>query len=161
MKIRKATIKDLEAVTAVEAACFPSAEAATREEFKERLEYYGEHFFLMFDEEKLISFVDGFVTDDPDLRDEMFAKAELHNEKGAWQMIFGVNTLPEYRCKGYAGELINGMIEDARVQGRKGLVLTCKEHKIKYYAKFGFKDEGVSENSTHGNAVWHQMRLTF
>ena len=52
-------------------------------------------------------------------------------------------------------------IEDAKKQGRKGLVLTCKEKLIPYYAKFGFSDEGVSEKSTHGNVVWHQMRLTF
>lgn len=161
MVIRKATIEDLAAITAVEAVCFPPAEAATRDEFEERLKYYGNHFILMFDGEKLISFVDGFVTNEPDLRDEMYAKAELHNESGTWQMIFGVNTIPEYRNKGYAGELINYMIEEARMQGRKGLVLTCKEHKIGYYAKFGFADEGVSENSTHGNVVWHQMRLSF
>ena len=36
-----------------------------------------------------------------------------------------------------------------------------KERLIHYYAKFGFVDEGVSEKSTHGNVVWHQMRLTF
>lgn len=161
MEIRTATIADLEAVTAVEAECFPPAEAATREEFEERLKYYGNHFILLFDGNKLISFIDGFVTDEPDLRDEMYAKAELHNEDGTWQMIFGVNTIPEYRCKGYAGKLIECMIKEAREQGRKGLVLTCKEHKINYYAKFGFVDEGVSENSTHGNVVWHQMRLTF
>ena len=29
MKIRKATIEDLKAITAVEAECFPAAEAAT------------------------------------------------------------------------------------------------------------------------------------
>ena len=50
---------------------------------------------------------------------------------------------------------------DARKQGRKGLVLTCKDRLVHYYAKFGFADEGVSDKSTHGNAVWHQMRLTF
>lgn len=52
-------------------------------------------------------------------------------------------------------------VGDARKQGRKGLVLTCKERLIHYYARFGFVDEGVSEKSTHGNVVWHQMRLTF
>ncbi len=83
------------------------------------------------------------------------------DENGAWQMIFGVNTLPEYRKRGYAGELIRRAIADARQQGRKGLVLTCKEQLIAYYAKFGFVDEGVSEKSTHGNVQWHQMRLTF
>ena len=160
MEIRTATIKDLEAVTAVEAECFPKAEAATKEELEERLKYYADHFWLMFDNDKLIAFVDGFVTDEKDLTDEMYAKADMHNENGAWQMIFGVNTIPSYRKHGYAGELIKRAIEDAKKQGRKGLVLTCKDHLVHYYAKFGFVNEGVSE-STHGNVTWNQMSLTF
>mgnify|MGYP002699323439 FL=1 len=108
-----------------------------------------------------MAFVDGFCTDTPDLTDEMYADAALHDENGAWQMIFGVNTLPTYRKYGYAGKLIRRAIEDAKQQGRKGLVLTCKDKLVPYYAKFGFQDEGVTDKSTHGNVVWHQMRLTF
>ena len=161
MEIRYATIKDLDAVSAVEAECFPAAEAAARESFEERIKYYGNHFWLIFDKDKLIAFVDGFVTDEPDLTDEMYEKAYMHNENGAWQMIFGVNTLPEYRRHGYAERLIRQAIDEAKEQGRKGLVLTCKEKLIHYYGKLGFIDEGVSDKSTHGNVVWHQMRLTF
>ena len=160
MLIRTATMEDLEAVAAVEAECFPPAEAATKEAFAKRLEYYGNHFWLMYDGDKLISFVDGFVTDEADLTDEMYEKAELHKEHGAWQMIFGVNTIPSCRKRGCAGELIKRAIADAKAQGRKGLVLTCKDRLIPYYAKFGFVNEAVSE-SVHGNAVWNQMRLTF
>ena len=160
MLIRTATMEDLEAVAAVEAECFPPAEAATKEAFAKRLEYYGNHFWLMYDGDKLISFVDGFVTDEADLTDEMYEKAELHNEHGAWQMIFGVNTVPSYRKRGCAGELLKRVIADAKAQGRKGLVLTCKDRLVSYYAGFGFIYEGVSE-SVHGNAVWNQMRLTF
>lgn len=161
MKITYAEEKDITAIAAAEAACFPPAEAATEQEFVERIKYYGNHFWLLYDADKLIAFVDGFVTDEPDLTDKMYENACMHNENGAWQMIFGVNTLPEYRKRGYAGELIRRAIADARRQGRKGLVLTCKERLIAYYAKFGFVDEGVSEKSTHGNVQWHQMRLTF
>ena len=75
-------------------------------------------------------------------------------------MIFGVNTIPSYRQHGYAGELIRRAIFNAKAQHRKGLVLTCKDKLIHYYASFGFVDEGISE-SVHGNVVWHQMRLTF
>lgn len=161
MLIRTATIEDLDAVTAVEAECFPPAEAATRKDFEGRLRTYGNHFWLMFEDEKLVSFVDGFVTDQKDLTDEMYEKSEMHNENGKWQMIFGVNTIPSCRKKGYAGRLIERAIADAKEQGRVGLVLTCKDRLVHYYAKFGFIDEGISEQSTHGNAVWHQMRLTF
>ena len=161
MEIRKGTLKDLEAIAAVEAACFPAAEAATKEEFAGRLTHYADHFWLLFEDEKLVSFVDGFVTDTPDLTDEMYADASLHDAQGAWQMIFGVNTLPEYRKHGLAGQLLRRAVADARQQGRKGLVLTCKERLLPYYAKFGFQDEGVTDKSTHGNVAWHQMRLSF
>ncbi len=161
MKIKHAEKEDIPAIATVEAECFPPAEAATEKEFIERVRYYGNHFWLLYDEEELIAFVDGFVTDEPDLTDEMYENAAMHNESGAWQMIFGVNTLPKHRMHGYAGILIIQAIGDAKTQGRKGLVLTCKEKLIPYYAKFGFKDEGISEKSTHGNVVWHQMRLTF
>ena len=56
-------MSDLDAVASVEAECFPPAEAATKEEFAERLRYYGDYFWLMFEDDKLIAFVDGFVTD--------------------------------------------------------------------------------------------------
>ena len=161
MKIRKATMNDLDAISEVESECFPAAEAATKEEFRERLESYADHFLLMFDGEKLAAFIDGFVTDEPDLTDQMYENAAMHSESGKWQMIFGVNTLPEYRRRGLAGALINEMIAEARRQGRDGLVLTCKDRLVHYYAKFGFLNEGVSGKSTHGGAVWNQMRLTF
>lgn len=161
MEIRTASLQDLEDIAAVEAACFPVAEAATKAEFAERIQHYGDHFFLLYDKQKLIAFVDGFVTDEQNLTDEMYEKASLHNENGAWQMIFGVNTLPAYRQHGYAGKLLQKAIADAKEQGRKGLVLTCKSRLVHYYAKFGFVDEGVTDKSTHGNAAWHQMRLTF
>lgn len=85
----------------------------------------------------------------------------MHDESGHWQIIFGVNTIPEYRRHGYAGELIQKAIDDARAQGRDGLVLTCKDKLVDYYGKFGFVNEGKSEKSQHGGVEWNQMRITF
>ena len=125
MNIRYATMEDLEILTAIEAACFPPAEAATRESFAKRLAVYPNHFWLLEEDGQVVSFVNGMVTDEPLLRDEMFEDAALHNEDGAWQMIFGVNTLPEHRRRGLAGMLLERAAADARAQGRKGCVLTC------------------------------------
>ena len=161
MKITYAEEKDIAAIATAEAACFPPTEAATEQEFVERIKYYGNHFWLLYDADKLIAFVDGFVTDDADLTDEMYEQASMHNEKGAWQMIFGVNTIPEYRRQGCAAALLRRAVDDAKKQGRQGLVLTCKDALVPYYSKFGFADEGISDKSVHGNVVWHQMRLTF
>ena len=161
MRIRTASMADLAAVAAVEGACFPAAEAATEKDFAARLAVYPNHFWLLEEDDgTLVSFVNGLVTDEPLLRDEMYADASLHNEHGAWQMVFGVNTLPQYRRRGLAGQVLERVIADARAQGRKGCVLTCKDKLIHYYEKFGFQNEGVSA-STHGGVGWYDMRLTF
>ena len=112
MEIRNSTMDDLPAIAAVEAACFPAAEAATAEEFAGRLAHYANHFWLLFEDGQLAAFVDGFCTDTPDLTDAMYADAALHDENGAWQMIFGVNTIPDYRKHGYASELIKSCIAE-------------------------------------------------
>lgn len=158
--IRHATINDLDAVTSVESECFPPAEAASRENFADRLVHFPECFWLLFEGGKLVSFVNGMISDDPTLHDEMYHDASMHKPDGAWQMIFGVNTIPSRRKNGFAAQLLNEAIREAREKGCKGLVLTCKTHMLHYYAKFGFVNEGLSE-SDHGGAQWYQMRLTF
>ena len=160
MEIRTATIHDLDAVTALEAACFPPAEAAGKDSFRTRLEAFGDHFWLLFDGDTLVSMVNGMVTDEADLVDEMFHDAGMHDPNGKWQMIFGVDTLPKYQRNGYAEQVLNRAIADSKKQGRAGLVLTCKDALVHYYAKFGFQMEGLS-SSEHGGAVWYQMRLSF
>ncbi len=158
LKIRLATIEDLDAITEMEALCFPQAEAATKENFEKRLSVFANHFWLLEKDEKIISGINGIVTDEATLTDEMYADATMHDEKGAWQMIFGVTTIPKYQGNGYATLLMKRVIADCQVQGRKGIVLTCKDRLIKFYEQFGFVNEGKSE-SEHGGVSWYEMRL--
>ncbi len=160
MNIRTANLSDLSAITAVEAECFPPLEAASEEQFEARLRVYPSHFWLLEDNGRLVGCVNGMVTDEPTISDEMFANAELHNEDGEWQAIFGVATIPERQRQGCAATIMQRVISDAKAQGRKGCILTCKDKLIHYYEKFGFINEGISE-SVHGGAVWYDMRLTF
>lgn len=160
MEIRKATMDDLAAISELEAVCFPPAEAATRESFEKRLQVFADCFWLLFGDEKLVGMINGMLTDVPKLSDEMFEDALMHDPEGAWLMIFGVATSPEYQRQGCASMIMKRVICDAKMQGRKGLVLTCKEHLLHFYEGFGFVNEGVSA-SVHGGAVWYDMRLRF
>ena len=146
------------AITALEAACFPPAEAAPYESFATRLAAFPDRFWLLYLDGELVSMVNGCLSDERDLRDEMFHHASLHAPEGKWQMIFGVATLPAYRRRGYAGSLLETAIRQCRLENRAGLVLTCKQAKLAYYAKFGFVNEGLS-SSEHGGDVWYQMRI--
>ena len=161
MKIRKAAINDLKELSRIEWECFPAAEAATEEIFCRRLEVYPDFFWILENEAgEIVSFVNGMATDNEILTDEMFENPDLHNKNGDWQMIFGVNTLPEFRRKGYAEKVLRRVVEDTKKDGRKGIVLTCKDKLVSFYEKIGFVNEGLSE-STHGNAIWYNMRIIF
>ena len=159
-QLKRGDLADLSAVAKVEKVCFPPLEAATEESFRERLKFYGNHFLLLYKGDQLISFVDGFCTKEENLTDLMYEDASLHDEKGSWQMIFGVNTIPSYRRKGIATKMLTEFIRMAKEEGREGLVLTCKKEKIPFYSRFGFTLEGLSE-SVHGNVEWYQMRMRF
>ena len=78
----------------------------------------------------------------------MYSDASMHDENGDWQMIFGLNTLPDYQRKGYAAKIMNAMIHMARQEKRKGLVLTCKDRLVPYYSKFRFKNLSAEEIKT-------------
>lgn len=160
MQIRTASMADLDMMAQTEAVCFPEAEAASRDSFACRLRAYPDRFWLMVDGDgRLVSFVNGMLTDDCDLTDDMYGNAAWHNADGGWQMIFGVVTAPEFRRHGYAEALLRHVVEQCRAEHRKGLVLTCKDHLVHFYARVGFVDEGISA-SEHGGVTWHQMRLT-
>lgn len=162
LTIRHVTVDDADELSAIESACFPPAEAASATAIRERLAVHPECFWLLCDAGSgvIISFINGFATDDRDLDDDMYDEPSRHDPHGAWQMIFGVDTAPAWQHRGFASRLMRHVIADARAAGRKGLVLTCKDRLIGFYARFGYADEGISD-STHGDVVWHQMRLAF
>lgn len=159
-KIRMVTENDIDEVTAVEAVCFPEAEAAVRASFEHRIKTFPDSFFVAEEDGKIIGFINGCATDDRVICDEMFADSGYHKPDGAYQSIFGLDVLPDYRNQGIAAGLMNYMIGDAREKGRKGLILTCKDRLIHYYEKFGYRNMGISA-STHGGAVWYDMILEF
>lgn len=77
-KIRQGNIEDAEALADVETACFPPAEAATAEEIAARLSVYPSHFFLLYADGILTGFIDGMVTNEKDLRDEMYPRFPIY-----------------------------------------------------------------------------------
>lgn len=161
MKIRYAAMEDLDALAAIEAASYPPAEGAPRDSLRGRLESYPECFWILEDDGgRICSFINGFCTDKADLTDDMYDTPAMHDAHGAWQMIFSVVTAPERRGMGFAASVMRRALSDARRRGKTGVVLTCKERLLPFYSQFGFVDEGIS-SSTHGDVVWHQMRLIF
>lgn len=74
-------------------------------------------------------------------------------------MIFGLAVAPDCQRQGIGAKLMEHMIAFCRKTDMEQVILTCKQEKIAYYAKFGFENKGVSQ-SVHGGAVWYDMVLT-
>ena len=158
--IRKVEIGDLEDVSNVELTCFPEAEAATKSSFKNRIETFPDSFFVATLDGKIIGFINGCVTNDTVIHDDLFSDSSLHIQVGDYQSIFGLDVMPNYRNKGIATKLLSKMIEVSKKEGRKGVILTCKYRLIPYYSKFGFENKGISD-SVHGGVQWYDMILEF
>lgn len=160
IKIRNAFMEEAERLAEIEAECFPKAEAASLEEIRERMEAFLERFFVAEVEGKVVGFINGGVTDKPELPDEFYHNTGLHKPEGGYQTVFGLDVLPAYRHQKIAGKLLDFMVAIAKEQGKKGVILTCKEHLLHFYEGHGFVNYGVSA-SEHGGAVWYDMRNLF
>lgn len=160
-RIRRVKKEDLDQIAKVEAECFPEAEAADRETFLERIEAFPESFFVAcLEDGRIIGFINGCVTNEKTIRDEMFEHPGLHEPQGAWQSVFGLDVAGDWRRHGVAAALMEHLIKEARENGRNGMILTCKDRLIAYYEKFGYLSQGISK-SVHGGAVWYDMVLEF
>ena len=158
--IRNIHPADLDAVTAIEAACFPPEEAAPRQSFQERIAAFPDSFFVAETNGKIIGFINGCATNSPAIYDEMFHDTAHHQPDAENLAIFGLDVLPEYRNQGVAAELMKHFIGQAQKTGRRKVILTCKAALIPYYQSFGYLNDGKSA-SNHGGAQWFDMTLAF
>ena len=145
---------------AVEAECFPPKEACTLEHMRDRVNAAKEIFLVAVDKEtgKMAGFVNGIATNGDDFTDDYFTNASLHDKDGKNIMICGICVRPDYQKQGLARELVYNYCRREWERGRRSLILTCKEQKVKMYKKFGFTDRGEA-NSSWGGQKWHKMDM--
>lgn len=156
--IREAGLKDLDAVCHVENACFPPAEAATREAFETRLLTFPQRFLVAEQNSEIIGIINGCCIKEPYLGDELYEKNCPHDLLHPWQTVFGLAVLPEYQHRGIAKALMNALVERCRNGNQVGIILTCKEEKLGFYESMGYICRGISDSS-HGGAIWYDMLL--
>ena len=110
MNIRHADMSDLTAVAAVETACFPPAEAATEQDFAQRLRYYSGHFWLMFDGGTL----KGFAS----------VESRPMGTRGQYRDLSSLHVSAECRRRGLGRVLFAKAAGWARAQGAEKLYIS-------------------------------------
>ena len=144
----------------IEQICFPPNEACTPDKMEERIKAAPELFLVAVDKGngKIAGFLNGISTNEYKFRDEFFLDAGLYDPDGKYVMLLGLDVLPEYRRIGLATEIVNVYCRKEKEKGRKSLILTCLDSKVKMYKKMGFTDRGIAD-STWGGEEWHEMEI--
>ncbi len=156
--VRAAALSDLDDIAAIERICFPAAEAAAKESFRQRLAAFSHSFLVAEKDGKLVGFINGCVTVQEELTDDLYESTALHDDGAPNVMVFGLDVVPEEQHQGIAAALMKAYIDEAEKRGKKSIILTCKEHLIPFYEQFGYECRGRSR-SVHGGAVWYDMVL--
>lgn len=143
---------------AIEQICFPPNEACSEDHMRERIANVQELFLVAVDKKtgKIAGFLNGLATDEDTFRDEFFTDVSLYDPEGKNIMLLGLDVLPEYRKQGLGRELMYQYLRHECENGRKIVILTCLESKVKMYKKMGFQDKGIS-GSSWGGEEWHEM----
>ncbi len=152
--------EEAEEAAEIERICFPPNEACTREHMLSRVEAASDFFIVAIDNERdrMAGFLNGIASHEAAFRDDFFTDEGNHDPNGENVMLLGLDVLPEYRKKGLARELVYYYSRREQARGRKRLVLTCLESRVKMYESMGFKDLGESA-SEWGGEKWHEMDL--
>ncbi len=142
----------------IEQICFPPNEACSPKAITERVAAASELFMVAVDKStgRLAGFLNGVSTQECRFRDEFFTDISLYDPEGKHIMILGLDVLPEYRRQGLGREIVYQYCRRERAKGREMLCLTCLEHLVEMYEKFGFEDRGKAD-STWGGEEWHEM----
>ena len=156
--IRKATLEDLKTVTHLESQCFPPGEAAVEASFHDRLTVYPKGFLVGEINGEIVGHINGGCADSDKLHDEYFESMASHRDDGKHLMVYGLAVLPGHQGNGYAKKLMKAYIDFARGENKEAILLTCKDDLVPFYQRFGYVNEGLSQSS-HGGAVWYDMRL--
>ena len=144
----------------IEKICFPPNEACSEAMMKERVAKAPDLFLVAIDKEtgKIAGFLNGLSTHEENFRDEFFSDADLYDPTGSNIMLLGLDVLPEYRRQGLATEIVSQYLRRESQRGRKKLLLTCLESKVKMYEKMGFHNNGIA-NSSWGGEQWYEMSI--
>ncbi|SFD74151.1 Predicted N-acetyltransferase YhbS [Sharpea azabuensis] len=158
IKIEQAKAEDLKDIANIEAICFPQTEACGYEEFVKRYEVFRENFLVARKDDQIVGFINGNETSQRYLPDCFYSDASLHDPKGIYMTVFGIDVLPTYQHQGIASMLMHAYIDLARKKGKEGIILTCKDRLLPFYESFGYKKLQDSLSS-HGGAKWNDMFL--
>ena len=156
MHIRHVTQDDLQALLHIEQASFTNEEAATEQAFCARITHIADSFFVAVEQNEVIGLINGPVSDERYITDDLFAHITQNRASGGHQTVLGLAVLPNKRQQGVASALLQALEVQARNAKRETITLTCQQSLVAFYERHGYVNEGQS-SSTHAGITWYNL----
>ena len=158
MNIRRATMKDLEAIVAIELENFSPEEAIDKTVLAKHIETFHNSFLVADEDGQLLGYLEGPVTQTRYVEDRSFT-ADVKDEShlpGGYITLTSLSISPSAQGLGVGKALLEAMKNLALEEGREGVSLTCHDYLIEYYERNGFVNEGRSD-SNYAGEVWYDL----
>ncbi len=152
-----ATMNDAVAIEALEAASFPSDEAASLTSITYRIQHAPEYFYKFQDRNNnIIGFVNGTCMKTSEItHDSMFE----HIPDALTLVIHSVTIDAQFRNKGLGFTMLQKYIEQVFITTKiESIKLLCKINLRNWYKNAGFIELGESAVH-HGRETWYEMEL--
>ncbi len=156
LNIRNVEIEDLPNLIVIENLCFTPEEAATKEAFEKRIQTISDSFFVAEQEGVIVGLINGPIIETAHITDDLFHRIKENPTAGGHQSILGLAVSPHFQKRGVATALLAHLEKEARGKKRETITLTCRAELINFYAKHGFRNNGIS-SSQHGGVIWYNM----
>lgn len=155
--LKLASISDAAAIEVLEAASFPSDEAASLESITYRLKNAPEYFYKYLDEDnKIVGFVNGTCMKTAEITHESMFE---HINDALTLVIHSVTIDGQYRKKGLGSNMLKQYITQVFVSTKIDTIkLLCKDNLRHWYKNNGFHELGES-SVHHGKEKWYEMEL--
>ena len=142
IKIRQATLSDLEEMLAIEEANPSSEETLSHQSLEESIRKSAGTFLVAGDENQLVGYVLGALV------------SETHTQALLNLEIKRVAIHPNHRRQGLGTLLLANLKQVAVEEGVKCLRLTCPDDLLSYFEMNGFVEEEVPENHYGSGSGW-------
>ena len=159
IEVKKTEAGQLERLNEIEQLTYPPEEAAPAEKFLFRMEHHPFWFRSACIDGTVTGYLCGIPVKrsaDEGIEDAMY-EAEVYPEGDTFALL-SLAVDPAYQRRGIGELLMRTIVFLCREKGMKRIILACKEEKVRYYEKFGFRLMGKSA-SGHGGAEWIDMEL--
>lgn len=151
---------DLPTIMQIERKGFSSQEAASIQAMAERISLIPDTFLGAYLSGKLVGYIVGPAISQRYLSDDLFNHV-IKNPAAAlapYQSVLSLAVDPAFRGQKIGSQLLKVLAQQAKIQQRQGIILTCLPQLVPFYQRNHYVDEGLSA-SQHAGEQWHNMFL--